>query len=82
MFIKSSQRKTIDFLFSNGIKQSFVTELAALSNKFKSIFNTVNNMLTYDVELKIAYEQFLDEYIHTEDRYGCFLKHYQQLNEI
>ena len=79
MFIKSSQRKTIDFLFSNGIKQSFVTELAALSNKFKSIFNVVNNMLSYDVELKIVYEQFLDEYIHTDDRYSCFLKYYQQL---
>ena len=82
MFIKSSQRKTIDFLFSNGTKQSFVTELAALSNKFKSIFNVVNNMLNYDVELKIVYEKFLDEYITTNDRYSCFLKYYPDLFKL
>ena len=56
MYIKSSQRKTIDFLFSDGTKHSFVTELAALSNKFKSIFNIVNQMLEYNIELKINYE--------------------------
>ena len=79
MYIKSSQRKTIDFLFSDGTKHSFVTELAALSNKFKSIFNIVNQMLEYNIELKINYETFLKEYIDSEYKYGCFLKYYTKL---
>ena len=80
MYIKSSQRKTIDFLFTNGNKQSFVTELAALSNKFKSIFNIVNQMLDINTELRSEYETFLTEYItETTNRYNCFLKHYMKL---
>jgi hypothetical protein len=82
MFIKSTQRKTIDFLFSDSTKQSFVTELAALSNKFKSIFNIVNTMLDSNQELKDTYETFLKEYIITNDRYNCFLKYYPKLFKL
>ena len=63
MYVKSKQKKTIDFIFSNGSVASFSTELAALVNKFNDIFSVVNNMLTLNKDLLNIYEQFLKEYL-------------------
>lgn len=85
MFIKSIQKKTIDYIFEDNTKVSFCTELAALVNKFKSVFSIVNAMLDSNNTLKDTYEKFLREYFDSltdDDRYSVFLKYYRQLFEL
>ena len=82
MFIKSTQKKTIDYVFEDASQFSFYTELAALVNKFKSVFNIINTVLESEVELRQEYEVFLKEYIKSttdQERYTVFLKYYQKL---
>lgn len=79
MYVKSKQKKTIDFIFSNGSIASFSTELAALVNKFNDIFDTVNDMLSANKDLLIAYEQFLTEYLNSSSKYQVFLKYSNKL---
>ena len=79
MYVKSKQKKTIDFIFSNGSVASFSTELAALVNKFNDIFSVVNNMLTLNKDLLNIYEQFLKEYLESTNKYQVFLKYSNKL---
>ena len=79
MYVKSKQKKTIDFIFSNGSVASFSTELAALVNKFNDIFNIVNTMLNTNKELLTTYEQFLKEYLDSDIKYQVFLKYSNKL---
>ena len=79
MYVKSKQKKTIDFIFSNGSVASFSTELAALVNKFNDIFSVVNNMLTLNKDLLNIYEQFLKEYLESTSKYQVFLKYSNKL---
>ena len=79
MYVKSKQKKTIDFIFSNGSIASFSTELAALVNKFNDIFNIVNTMLTSNKDLLTTYEQFLKEYLDSDNKYQVFLKYSNKL---
>jgi len=79
MYVKSKQKKTIDFIFSNGSVASFSTELAALVNKFNDIFGVVNNMLTLNKDLLNIYEQFLKEYLESTSKYQVFLKYSNKL---
>lgn len=79
MYVKSKQKKTIDFIFSNGSIASFSTELAALVNKFNDIFGVVNTMLKTNIELLTSYESFLKEYIDSSNKYQIFLKYSDKL---
>lgn len=79
MYVKSKQKKTLDFIFSNGSVASFSTELAALVNKFNDIFNVVNTMLSKYKDLLDAYELFLKEYLDATNKYHVFLKHSNKL---
>ena len=79
MYVKSKQKKTIDFIFSNGSIASFSTELAALVNKFNDIFDVVNTMLSSNKDLLEAYEQFLKEYLDSQSKYQVFLKYSNKL---
>lgn len=79
MYVKSKQKKTLDFIFSNGSIASFSTELAALINKFNDIFSIVNTMLTNYKDLLDSYELFLKEYLDSNNKYQVFLKHSNKL---